>query len=93
MSSASLFSATMQKYNLGTLIGEDAGGYATQYGNVVDAYLPNTGLLVWMPTSVNFGNSTGPIVPDHTVTQTVSDLIEHKDTVLEFVRTLIQKNQ
>ena len=92
MSSASLFSATMQKYTLGTLIGEDAGGYATQYGNVVDAYLPNTGLLVWMPTSVNFGNSTGPIVPDHTVTQTVADLIEHKDTILEFVRNLIQRN-
>jgi len=90
MSSASLFSSTMQEYSFGTLIGEEPGGYATPYGNVVDIHLPKTGLLVWMPSSVIYGNSTGLIAPDYTVTQTVPDLVEHKDTVLEFVQNLIR---
>lgn len=88
MSSASLFAATMQEYNLATLIGGTAGGYATVYGNIIDARLPNTGLKVWMPTSIIYGNSTGPIVPDHIVTQTVSDLSQQRDTVLEFATAL-----
>lgn len=90
MSSASIFAATMQKYAIGRLVGEDAGGYATQYGNVVDAYLPHTGLHLWMPVGVNYGNSTGLIAPDDPVLQTVEDLVEHKDTVIEFARQSIQ---
>lgn len=93
MSSSSLLAATIQKYNIGTLIGEDTGGFATHYGCMINCLLPNTGLVVTMPTSINYGNSTGPIVPDHTVTQTLSDLIEHKDTVLEYVLNSIQTNQ
>jgi len=92
MSSASLFAATMQKHNIATLIGEEAGGYATPYGNIIDVYLPNTGLKVWMPTSVIYGNSSGPIVPDHVVRQTVTDLSEHRDTVLEFARELARSD-
>jgi hypothetical protein len=88
MSSASLFAATMREYNIATLIGGAAGGYATVYGNIIDARLPNTGLKVWMPTSIIYGNSTGPIVPDHIVTQTVSDLSQQRDTVLEFATAL-----
>jgi len=88
MSSASLFAATMRKYEIATLIGEQAGGSATPYGNIIDAYLPNTGLKVWMPTSVIYGNSTGPIVPDHVVTQTVADLSGQRDSVLEFSQEL-----
>lgn len=92
MSSASMFAATMQKYDAGDLIGGEAGGYATPYGNIVDAYLPNTGLRVWMPTSVVYGSSTGPIVPDHSVTQTVPDLTVQRDTVLEFAQELARSN-
>ncbi len=88
MSSASLFAATVKEYEAGTLIGEVAGGYATLYGNVIDVYLPNSGLKVWMPTSVIYGNGTGPIVPDYIATQTVTDLLEGRDTVLEFARNL-----
>lgn len=90
MSSASLLAATMKKYGIGTLIGEAAGGYATLYGNVVDCYMPNTGLRVWMPTSVVYGNSAGLIAPDHIVSQTVPDLHEHVDTVMQFVQELVQ---
>ena len=93
MSSASLFAATIKKYNIGILVGENSGGYATHYGNVVDIYLPNTGLKVTMPTSVNYGNSTGPIEPNRIVPQSVSDLKDNKDSVLEYVMNIIIKNQ
>jgi hypothetical protein len=43
-----------------------------------------------MPTSVNHGNSTGPIVPDHIVFQTQADLAEGVDSVLAFVLSLIR---
>jgi len=90
MSSASLFAATMHKYDIATLIGENAGGYATLYGNIIDAHFPNTGLKVWMPTSVIYGNSAGPIVPEHVLTQTAADLPQQRDTVLEFALDLAQ---
>ncbi len=60
------------------------------YGNVVDVYLPNTGLKLWMPTSVVYGNATGPIVPEFTVTRTVRDLADQRDSVLEFAKKLTQ---
>ena len=93
MSSSSLLAATVQKYKIGTLVGEKTGGYATHYGCMIKLVLPNTGLVVTMPTSVNYGNSTGPIVPDHIVTQTRADLIKHQDTVLGYVLNRIQTNQ
>ncbi|MEM7134060.1 MAG: S41 family peptidase [Chloroflexota bacterium] len=93
MSSATLFSATMKEYSIGTLIGEETGGYATQYGEIIDVYLPNTGLRLWMPTSVIHGNGTRAIVPDHSVTQTASDLVDQQDTVLAFARNLIHPEQ
>ncbi len=83
----------MQKHGIDTLVGEDTGGYATPYGNVVDIYLPNTGLMVWMPTSVLYGSSIKQVVPDHTASQTAPDLIEQKDITLDFVQNLIQENQ
>lgn len=85
MSSASLLAASMQKYKVATLVGEPTGGYATMYGNVVDTYLPNTGLRVSIPTSIVYGNQTGPVVPDHVVTQNLSDLLENLDTVRLYV--------
>jgi hypothetical protein len=90
MSSASLFAATLQTLGRAVLFGEETGGYATHYGNVVDVHLPNTGLKVWMPTSVNYGNSSGPIVPEHVVHRTAQDLIEGQDGLLEYVLDFIQ---
>ncbi len=92
MSSASLFAATLRKYQLATMVGEAPGGYATMYGNVIDAYLPNTGLKVWMPTSVISGNGIGQIEPDHVVRQTVPDLVSGTDTVLEYARGIARRD-
>ena len=84
MSSASLFAATLQHQKLATLVGSPTGGYATLYGNLMDVYLPNTGLKVWMPTGIINGNSFGPIVPEHVVSQSVPDTVRRRDTVLEY---------
>ena len=84
MSSSSLFAATVKHYGLGLLIGESSGGFPTHYGNIVPLNLPNTGLLFFMPTSVNYGHGEGRVEPDVVITQSVQDLIEGKDTVLEY---------
>lgn len=84
MSSASLFAATLQHQKLATLVGSPTGGYATLYGNLMDVYLPNTGLKVWMPTGIIYGNSFGPIVPEHVVSQSVPDTVRRRDTALEY---------
>jgi len=93
MSSASLFAATIRKYNIASLFGESAGGYATHYGNVITTYLPNTGIKLSMPTSINYGNSKGPIIPNIVVEQTLTDLIQNQDTLLNFVNNKIRLNQ
>jgi hypothetical protein len=84
MSSASLFAATLKQLDLATLVGEATGGHATMYGNLVDARLPNSGLKVWMPTSVVAGLAAGPVTPDHRVAQSARDVAGSKDAVLEF---------
>jgi hypothetical protein len=86
MSSASLLAATIKEHDIGTLVGRPAGGYATHYGNVIETRLPNSGLPVDMPTSVNYGNSTGPITPDHRVRERVTDLVRGQDAALRFAR-------
>ncbi len=85
MSSASLFAATVQKYHIANLVGENAGGYATHYGNVITIHLPNTGIKLWMPTSINYGNSTGQIIPNILIKQSLTDLIDSQDTLLNYV--------
>ncbi|HFB65407.1 MAG TPA: hypothetical protein ENJ60_07685 [Aeromonadales bacterium] len=90
MSSASLFAATVKKYHIASLVGESAGGYATHYGNVITAHLPNTGIKLWMPTSINYGNSTGQIKPDIFLKQSLADLIHSQDTLLNYVTKPIQ---
>jgi hypothetical protein len=88
MSSSSLLAATIQTYKIGKLVGQDTGGYATHYGNMLDLHLPITGLKVMIPSSINHGNGTGPVKPDIQVDQKLDDLIAGKDTVLEKVRKL-----
>jgi hypothetical protein len=84
MSSSSLLAATVKHYGLGLLIGEASGGYPTHYGNMLPLHLPNTGLPFFLPSSVNYGHGEGRVEPDVVITQSIQDLIEGKDTVLEY---------
>ncbi len=88
MSSATLLPSTIKKYNLGTLIGENTGGMDTCYGNTTVYKLPNTALEVEMPCGIVYGNTFGSVSPDHRVVQSISDLINGNDTVLEYINNL-----
>jgi hypothetical protein len=83
MSSASLFAATVRTLGIGRLVGRTAGGFATHYGNVIETHLPASGLRITMPTSVNYGHSTGPIVPDHRMPARPEDIAAGADRALE----------
>ncbi len=86
MSSASLLAATIKQDGLGRLLGEPTGGTATHFGNMLDLFLPETGLKVMIPSSINYGNGSDVVTPDHTVVQTPADLTQGKDSVLEYSR-------
>ena len=58
------------------------------YGNLVDARLPNSGLRVWMPTSVVAGLAVGPVTPDFRVARSVRDVAGSNDAVLKFALDL-----
>ncbi len=83
MSSASLFAATVRRLGIGSLVGRTAGGFATHYGNIIETHLPASRLRITMPTSVNYGHSTGPIVPDHHVPVRLADIATGGDRALE----------
>jgi len=83
MSSSTLLASCARLFLNATLVGEATGGMDTMYGNMAEYTLPNTGLELEIPCSVLYGNTFGPVIPDHHVTQTVADLASGKDTVLE----------
>ena len=87
------FAATMKKLDLATIVGEETGGYATMYGNVIDARLPSSGLKVWIPTSVVAGHEEGPVVPDVRVSQVEGDLAKVRDAVLDAATGLASRRQ
>ncbi|MBI9043588.1 MAG: hypothetical protein JEZ06_03835 [Anaerolineaceae bacterium] len=87
---AALFAATIKKYDLGTLIGENSGSEATQLGDFIILQLPNSGLQISIPSSQIFGNGNGPVVPDHLVKL---DPIKNpgKDEILAYTNHLIKR--
>lgn len=89
-SSTSIFLAALKRYKLGKIIGEPTGGFPTLYGNNIEYHLPNSGLLVLVPSGIVRGYGTGPVQPDYKVKQTLKDLRENRDTVYEFAHKLIE---
>ena len=88
MSSASLFPATIQKYKIGTLVGEKSGGYPTHHGNMWDIELPNSGLIIGMPSCINHGNGTGPVMPDREIKFDLQSVSNSSDPLIEYVNSL-----
>jgi len=89
-SSSAILLATMKKYHVATLVGTPSGGHPTHYGNSIEQRLPNTGLLVFIASSVNRGHGVGPVQPDHLVEQTVEDLRLGRDTQLDQALGLLE---
>lgn len=90
MSSASLLAATMKTNGLGVLVGDKTGGKVTHFGNALTFHLPNTGLEVVIPCSINHGNGEGPVVPDYLVQDSEQDLISRREPALELVYQLVR---
>lgn len=63
-----LFVTSVRDHGLGILVGQPTGGFANQTGNMEPFYLPNSGLLAYIPARV-FVRPSGdvrlqPLVPD-----------------------------
>lgn len=82
-SAAATFLDTLKHYRLATLVGSSSGGYASHYGNVLERRLPNSGLIVFLPTAFNRGHSAGPIEPDVRIDPTPESLRSGTDPVLD----------
>lgn len=96
-SSATDFAAIFNDYKLGTIIGEETGGLATSYGDVYSFQLPNTKLEAgvsykyFVRPSGSEDMSSG-VIPDYEVSQTIDDIKNGIDTVMEYTKNLITKN-
>jgi hypothetical protein len=93
MSSASLLAATVKTNGLGVLVGDKTGGNVTHFGNALSFRLPNTGLEVVIPCSINHGNGDGPVMPDYLVQDSEQDLINRREPALELVYQLARNSQ
>ena len=103
LTNASSFSATgetialIKEHNLATFIGEEAGGNPNQNisGTSLMMELPNSKCRVDMPfwlfeTNVNFENTGYSIIPDYPVRNTIDDVLQNRDAVMEFTLNLIK---
>lgn len=92
-----IFAAVMKDYHFATIIGEETGQPANPYGGNYFFSLPNTQLR----TSVSTGRTYRPsgqdtdrgVLPDYEVKQTHEDREKGIDTVMEFTKELIKKNE
>jgi C-terminal processing protease CtpA/Prc len=95
-SSAADFAAVFKDFRWGTLIGEETGGLATSYGDILPFTMPYSQLNFgvshkYFVRPAGFDDGKG-VLPDYEVKQTSADLKEGIDTVLEFTKNLIKKN-
>jgi len=88
-SSAVNLAATIKDYKLGTLVGEETGGLATQFGDIYSFWLPNTGLQLgvshkkfYRPSGRDNGRG---VLPDIEVKTTTEDLLKGKDPVMDYI--------
>lgn len=95
-SSAADFAAVFKDFSLGTLVGEETGGLATSYGDVLPFIMPYSQLNFgvshkYFVRPAGFDDGKG-VLPDYEVKQTSADLKAGIDTVLKFTENLIEKN-
>ncbi len=92
-SSAVLLASAMKHYKLATIIGEETGDPTAQYGNILLFDLPNSGLQAGVAAKyfvMAGGSEDGHgVIPHHEVIQTLEDLANNKDPVMEFVLNMI----
>lgn len=72
-SAAVMFAATVKDHRLGTIVGEETGGLATQFADLYPFELPNTGLRVRVSHKLivrpNGSHDRRGVIPDHAAPQ------------------------
>lgn len=94
-SSATIIAATVQCYDLGTVIGQETGGTQVMYSWFYDLVLPNSELFVgistdrrWVPCGEHHDRG---IIPDIEIEYTLDDHKADRDLEMDKVLELISK--
>lgn len=95
VSTAGHFLSLIKYHQLGTLIGEEAGGSFTCNDNSIKIHLPNTGIRLNIPrtvfqTAVSGFQIGDRVVPDHVVQPTIDDLVYGMDAEKLYAMNLIK---
>ena len=98
VSSGAEIPALLKETKRATLIGEEPNGAyeGVTAGIMGELVLPNTKTRVIIPLIAYYNNVIKPLetgrgaIPDHTITQTVTDMVEGKDRIIEFTYELIK---
>lgn len=95
-SAGSEFSAAMKDYNLAVFIGEETGGRASSFGEMLGFFLPNTRLRFGIsckkfirPSQLDDGKG---VLPDYSIVPTYDDFFYNRDRVLNFTENLINNS-
>lgn len=95
-SSSHMMASAFKAYKQGTMIGEATGGSMHFFGEPAMFQLPNTGLwgncavAEWKAAGYTEAYSTKGVQPDIQVKQTIKDIAEGRDTVLEYLKESIR---
>jgi hypothetical protein len=98
-SNSGIVASCLKRYNRAIFIGEETGGNnKVLAGDVNDYHLPNTDILIEIPTKQYMLDESAPLTGygtavDFPVRQSVKDIIDMKDSILNFTIEFIQKNQ
>lgn len=99
-SGGSEFAALAKNHTNAIFIGEETGGgyYGNTSGTYLNFTLPNTNITGRVPlekfilnckkTTIPFGRG---LIPDYNVQLTIQDFLQNKDTELDFIKKLINK--
>ncbi|WP_316762198.1 S41 family peptidase [Pedobacter aquatilis] len=99
-SGGSEFAALAKNYTAAKFVGEETGGgyYGNTSGSFLKFSLPNTQITGRIPLFkflLNTHNDTIPfgrgVIPDVTFTDSIDDILNHRDTLLDITRSLIRK--
>ncbi|MBC6490360.1 S41 family peptidase [Flavihumibacter stibioxidans] len=94
------FASVMRHQGKAVFIGEETGGadLVNNSGVFAIVTLPNSRLTVGIPLFSFYMNAPGAvagrgIIPDHTVKRSIRDIVEKRDTVLDYTLKLIESNK
>ena len=100
-SGTSIISAVLKDVKRATFFGEETGGciYGANSSDYINLTLPNTQLKVTIPIRNGINNISDKnnlnrgVIPDYEITNSISDILNGKDSEMEFVINYIKKNK